>query len=222
MKKSVLMRVMNCVLQIRHEFPRAPDRHRRVLDCVVELPAFDKLHAEVTGTIQLTHFVNRNDARIFQAGGRFRFPAKAFQMRFSSPGAQTDHFERDGAIKTLLIGAINYALTTASNFLQQRVFSEVCQHSDRLRGFLPVRCSNAFGVARVRAPGYRFVIEQTEAALQKTGRANFLCCVAGDFCSARSANGDGSLHADGQTIDGLMEYYGKFLPLVYVRSTTIK
>jgi hypothetical protein len=49
-----------------------------------------------------------------------------------------------------------------------------------------------------------------------------LCCVAGDFCSAPSTNGGGSLHSDGQTIDGLIEYYGKFLPLVYVRSTAIK
>src|SRR6266508_4487467 len=112
-----------------------------------------------TAASHLSQQYDRHDAGIFQAGGRFRFPAESSQMRFGGPRAQTDHFERDGAIETFLIGAINYALTAASNFLQQRVVSEVREHSKRLRGFLSVRCSNAFGAARLGDLGYRFLFK---------------------------------------------------------------
>src|SRR5437762_271039 len=142
MKNAVLMRVVHSTRQLRYEFYGASDRHRRALDCFVELAAFDELHAEVAGAFALPDLVNRNDAWIFQAGGRFRFALKAFQMRFSGPGAQADHFERDGAIETFLMGAINHALTAASDFLQQLVIAKVCEHSNRRRGFILVRCSN--------------------------------------------------------------------------------
>jgi hypothetical protein len=100
------------------------------------LAALDELHAEVALTIPLTNLVNRNNAWVFEPGSSFRFAAKALQVRFGGPRAKADHFERDGAIKTFLMGAINYALTASADFLQQFVVAKVCEHSNRMRGFL--------------------------------------------------------------------------------------
>jgi hypothetical protein len=60
-----------------------------------------------------------------EAGGGFRFPAKALQMRLGGPGAQANYFERYGTIEAFLVGAIYYTLTTAPDFLQQLVIAEV-------------------------------------------------------------------------------------------------
>ena len=73
---------------------------------------------------------------MFEAGSSFRLPAKALQVRFGRPRAQANHFERDGAIETFLMSAINYALTAAANFLQQLVVAEfsdlrTCAESQR-------------------------------------------------------------------------------------------
>ena len=93
-------------------------------DYFVKLAAFDELHAEVALAIALADLVNGNNAWMFEAGSSFRFPAKALQMCFGRPRAQTNYFERDGAIETFLMSAINYALTAATNFLQQLVVAE--------------------------------------------------------------------------------------------------
>jgi hypothetical protein len=55
---------------------------------------------------------------MIEAGGGLRFPAKALQMRFSSPRANADHFQSDGPIETFLMRTINYALSAPGDFLQ--------------------------------------------------------------------------------------------------------
>ena len=62
-----------------------PNRHRLAPDYFVQLAAFDELHAEVALAIALADLVNGNNAWMFEAGGSFRFSAKALQVRFASP-----------------------------------------------------------------------------------------------------------------------------------------
>jgi len=104
------------------------DGHRLALGHVIKLTAFDKLHAEVAGAGALTHLVDGNDARMFEAGCGFRFPTKALQMRLSGPRTQPNYFERDSAIEAFLVGAIHYALTASSDFLQQLVVTKVTEN----------------------------------------------------------------------------------------------
>jgi hypothetical protein len=48
---------------------------------------------------------------MFEAGSSLGFSAEALQVCFGSPGAETDYLQRNGAIETLLMRAINYTLT---------------------------------------------------------------------------------------------------------------
>jgi hypothetical protein len=57
------------------------------------LAAFDKFHAEVTGTIALTDFVDWNNAGMLEAGRGLCFAAEALQMRFRGPVTEADNFE---------------------------------------------------------------------------------------------------------------------------------
>ena len=121
MQNAVFMCIMNGASYLRDEFRRLPNRHRPTADHFIQLSAFDKLHAEIALTIPLTHFVDGNDARMIEASGSFRFPAKTLHVRFGGPLTQANNLERNRAIQTFLMGAINYALTASTNFLQQLV-----------------------------------------------------------------------------------------------------
>ena len=124
MQNAVFMRVMHSARYLRDQFHRLPDRYRLAPDHFVKLAAFDELHAEVTSAFALADLVDGNDAWMFEAGSSFRLAAKALQVRFGGPRAQSNHFERDGAIETFLMGAINHALAAPANFLQQLVVAE--------------------------------------------------------------------------------------------------
>src|SRR6266481_107475 len=87
----LFMRVMHSPSHLRDEFRRLSDRHRRAPDYFVKLTAFDESHAEVAGAIAFAHFVNRNDVRMIQVGGGFRFPAKALQVSFARPMTKADY-----------------------------------------------------------------------------------------------------------------------------------
>ena len=49
---------------------------------------------------------------------------KRFRCASVAQGPKANHFERDGAIETFLMRAINYALTAPADFLQQLVVAE--------------------------------------------------------------------------------------------------
>jgi hypothetical protein len=111
------------------------------------------LHAEVARAIALADFVNWDDAWMLETGRRFGFAPKTFQMRFGSPMAKTDDFERHRAVQAFLAGSINHTLTTASDFFLDFVIAKVSKNSWLSRGFLPVRCPHAIvatGVIRLR------------------------------------------------------------------------
>ena len=97
-------------------------------DYFIKLTAFDELHAEVALSIALAHFIDGNNAWMFEAGGGFGFPAKTLQVRFGGPGAKANHFKRDSAIETFLMSAINHALTASADFLQQFVVAKVAKY----------------------------------------------------------------------------------------------
>ena len=62
---------------------------------------------------------------MIEAGGGFRFPAKALQMRVGSPMAQANDFESDSAVETFLPRAINHALAATTDYLQQFIVAKV-------------------------------------------------------------------------------------------------
>jgi hypothetical protein len=82
---------------------------------------------------------------MIEAGRGFCFPAKALEMCFGGPRAKADHFKRDSAIETFLMGAINHALTAPANFLQQLVVAKVSEHFNRRCTMTPARQGPVIG-----------------------------------------------------------------------------
>src|SRR4029434_8112603 len=115
MQNAVFMRVVNRARQFRDEFRCVSDRDPRALCHFIELSAIDELHAEVAGTLAFAHFVNGNNAWMIQTGGGFSFPTKALQMCFGCPRAQAYDFERNCAVQTFLVRAINDSLAAAAD-----------------------------------------------------------------------------------------------------------
>ena len=60
---------------------------------------------------------------MLQASCRFRFEAKALQVRLTRPLAKANDFYSDCAIETLLARTKHDALTTATDLLQQFVIA---------------------------------------------------------------------------------------------------
>ncbi len=125
MQNTVLVSVVDGACHFRDQVNRAPDGHRFARDYLVELSPFDEFHAEITRTIALTDFVNRDNTWMLETGRSFRFTTETFQMRFGGPISQTDHFERHSAIETFLTRAIDYALTAATDFFLDFVIAKV-------------------------------------------------------------------------------------------------
>src|SRR4026209_1014508 len=99
-------------------------------------------------------------------------------MRFGSPRAQADYFECDGAIKTFLMSAVNYALTAPADLLQPFVIAKVSQHFNLRRTVTPAR--HGFLICRV----FIRAVEQTKTGLKKASRANSLPRAARNPCHA--------------------------------------
>ena len=89
---AVFVRVVDRARQFRDELRCISSRDRRALRNFIELSAVDELHAEVTRTLALAHFVNGNDAWMIQVGGRFGFPTKPLQMRLRGPLPKANDF----------------------------------------------------------------------------------------------------------------------------------
>src|SRR6266513_1327652 len=128
---TVFMRVMNGASDLRDEFHRAPDRHRRLFNYFVKLTAFYKLHAEVTLAITLANSMDWHDTGMLQASCRFRFEPKALQVGFARPLTKANDFYSDCAIETLLPRTKHDALTAATDLFQQFV---IAQFSEKLGG----------------------------------------------------------------------------------------
>src|SRR5258708_14956117 len=118
MKAAVLMRSAAGAGQLGHQYRCVTEQHRFALRDGIELAALHQSHAEVTGTVALSDFVNRDDARMVQASGGFGFETKALHVCFCCPVSETNHFERHNPVQTFFSCPINHPLATASDFLE--------------------------------------------------------------------------------------------------------
>jgi hypothetical protein len=64
MQDAVLMRIVHRPRQFGDQFSCVTDRHRFALRDGIELAALHQTHAEVTGAVALSDFVNRDDIRM--------------------------------------------------------------------------------------------------------------------------------------------------------------
>jgi hypothetical protein len=95
---------------------------------------------------------------MLEACGGFCFAAKALQVCFGGPGAETDHFKRHVPIETLLMRTIDHSLAASADFLQQFIIAKVAEDSCRSRGFLSIRHWHAVIAGGVNHLGYSFLI----------------------------------------------------------------
>src|SRR5205085_6386926 len=118
------------------------------------------------------------------------------QMRFSGPMAKADHFQRDRAVQTFLPGAINYALSTATDLLEQFVVPKVGKGLCSIRFLLITRQWHAFTRAGVipLLRDYRFAREEIEAGLEEASGAKSLRCVGENLRSALSTKSKYAAH----------------------------
>src|SRR5439155_8334635 len=145
-----------------------------------------------------TDFVNRDDAWMLKTGGGFRFTTESLEVRFRGPMTEADNLERDCAIQTFLPGAIDYALTAASDFFQQFVIAKITQH------FSQARSTAIVGQRRCRV--FNVASEQTEARLQQTGAAKFLRRISENSRPALCTDFVGRRHVAGRTIQRPNKY----------------
>src|SRR5207249_9962309 len=126
--------------------------------------------------------VNGDDTWMLKTGGGFRFTTESLQVRFRGPMTEADNLERDCAIQTFLPGAIDYALTAASDFFQQFVIAKITQH------FSQARSTALVGQRRYSDSVLVLAGEQTETGFQQTGAAKFLRRVSENFRTALCTN----------------------------------
>ena len=122
---AALVRVLHGPRQARDDFRRASQRNDFPPNEMIEVAAFLQLHAEVARAVALADLINRDDAWVLQAGGRFGLAPKALQMRFGRPMSERDHLQGNDPVQTLLARAIDNSLAAATNFLQQFVVAEL-------------------------------------------------------------------------------------------------
>ena len=72
----------------------------------------------------LADFVNGNDIWIIQTRCSFRFQPESLKARWCGPLASLNNLQRDYAVETFLSCAINYPLTSPTDFLQQFVIAQ--------------------------------------------------------------------------------------------------
>jgi hypothetical protein len=79
--------------------------------------------------VVLADFVNGNDVRMIETGGRFGFGVKTLLQceRGQVPGQ--NHLERDGPIQAHLSSAINHAHPAAGDLFEQFVIAKVANMS---------------------------------------------------------------------------------------------
>ena len=73
MQNPVLVRIVHGARQLGDKLRCATNRHRFAPNDFVQLAAFDQTHAEITTTLALANFVDRNDGWMVQHGGRLSF-----------------------------------------------------------------------------------------------------------------------------------------------------
>src|SRR5215472_12118052 len=115
---------MDSARKFRDYFRRLPNRQRRALDYFVELAAFNELHAEVTRAVTVAYLIDWHDTWMIETCGSFGFPTKPLQVVFASPLTETDDFEGDYAVESLLSRPEHHALPAPTDFFQQLIVAQ--------------------------------------------------------------------------------------------------
>src|SRR4051794_37109549 len=137
---------------------------------------------------------------MIEAGGGFCFSPKTCQMCPASPLTEADDLERDGAIKTLLSGAKDDPLSSASDLGDQFVIAKLSQQAGRTRCLVVIRrCVwvGTFKLVRriaVVARGPTVARRNPQRRFQNASGAKPFRGVRKDFGDALSANSDDSDH----------------------------
>src|SRR5438128_3194689 len=156
-----------------------------------------------------------------EAGSGFCFATESLQMCLRGPMSQTDYFESYGAVETFLPGAINYALSTTTDLLEQFVVTKVGKRLCRTWCFLFIWCSLAILAAGVDDPGYRFVREQIKPGLEEASGAKSFRCVGENLPSALSTKSKYAAHY-GRVLHPLPSCTARNSITRYARNTAIK
>src|SRR5207248_9580984 len=125
MKDSVLVRELNRACNFHEQLGCTPSGHRSTFGKLIQVAAFDELHAEITRAVALADFVNRNDLRMLETRRRLGLVTKTPYVRCARPLAETDHFERDSSVEAFLARAIHYALSAAPDLFDQLVIAKL-------------------------------------------------------------------------------------------------
>ena len=150
MKDAPLMRVVNGAGGLSHDLRGPIPRSERlpvlgIRDEPGEVAVLDQFHGEVMVTPAFPHFVNGNDVRMVQAGGRGRFRAKPFHLAFAGQQAGPNHLQSDPPVQADLTGPIHNPHAALRQFLHQFV---VAQKGGASPGFQTTRRCLAGGGKR--------------------------------------------------------------------------
>ena len=112
MQYAALMGVLNGSSHLKHEFDNSrsalPRGCRRIAKFLGNPSAVNPLHRKVLPAPIVSHFVNRDNVRVIQAGCGFSFSLKSLHIFSSGKTAGPDHFQRHNAIQADLMRAKHY------------------------------------------------------------------------------------------------------------------
>src|SRR5215472_16407337 len=121
MQHSPLMRESYCFGDGCYQLRRLPSGQGLVLSHVGEAAALNQVHREVQLPTVFTHFVDRNDVRMVQAGRCLCLPLKTSDECFIGKLATQENLDRHLPVKTQLSRAIDDSHASTGKFFQKFV-----------------------------------------------------------------------------------------------------
>ncbi len=91
---------------------------------LLQTATFDQPRAEIVLAAGLAHFVDWNDVRVIELGGRFRLGTEALDHRGRRQRPSRDHLERDDTIQPDLSRAVDHPHAPARDFLDDFVAAD--------------------------------------------------------------------------------------------------
>jgi hypothetical protein len=130
---AVRVRVGQRVRDLRAVAMNLGERQRLLARDDAERPAFHQLHRDVGLAVGLPHFEDRGDADVVQgrSGARLAQEPRARSRVFEPIGWK--ELERDVAVETLVVSAIDLAHAASAELLDDAVVAEVLDHGRSAR-----------------------------------------------------------------------------------------
>ncbi len=130
--------VLNRLGDLGHQRSRLARRQGPLGQTSREALALDEGHGEIMLSLVLADLKDRNNPRVVEAGGGFRFGVEAFDVDLLGELAGQDHLHGDRPIEADLPGVEDDAHSAARDLADQLVVTEVA-HADRRHGIEPGR-----------------------------------------------------------------------------------